>query len=111
MEILVIDDNRDLLFNMELLLEKYGYDVLTASSGKEGLVMLEDLENPPDLIICDIKMPDISGFEFFNKISNNPRWFNIPFIFLTAITDSNKIRKAKKIGVSDILTKPFKEKE
>ncbi|MEJ2252008.1 MAG: response regulator [Candidatus Lokiarchaeota archaeon] len=110
-QILLIDDDKDLIFNLRLILQKYDYDVLSAYNGREGLDLLKRLENPPDLIISDIKMPEVNGFEFFNEITNNPLWSDVPFIFLTALKEAKKIREAKEHGISDFLTKPFNEKE
>jgi len=110
--ILVVDDNKDILFNIKLLLEANDYQVATAKSGKEALKFLNKLEEkPPDIIISDIMMPEMDGYNFFEKISDNAQWNRIPFIFLSARSKPEDIRLGKMLGVDDYLTKPFKEED
>jgi response regulator RpfG family c-di-GMP phosphodiesterase len=109
--ILIIDDDKELIFNLKLLLEKHKYKISSARNGKIALKVLNDLENPPDLIISDISMPQMDGYQLFREIFKNPKWLNIPFVFLTGINDPKKIRKVKELGISDLLIKPFSEKE
>lgn len=106
--ILVVDDNRDILFHLRLLLESNGYKVKTAINGKDALKIISELKNPPHLIISDIMMPQMDGFEFFNTVSNNPQWNRIPFLFLTAKSTPEDIRLGKILGIDDYITKPFK---
>lgn len=110
-QILVVEDNVDLLYAINLLLESNNYKALTAKNGKEALKVLSRLEEVPELIISDIMMPVMDGYKFFKEISNNPRWNRIPFLFLTAKTTYEDIRFGKSLGVDDYLTKPFNEKE
>ncbi|MFX0048980.1 MAG: PleD family two-component system response regulator [Candidatus Hermodarchaeota archaeon] len=109
--ILVVEDNLDLLYNLNLLLESNDYKPITAKNGKEALKILSRLEQIPDVIISDIMMPEMDGYEFFRQISNEPRWNRIPFLFLSAKTTPKDIRFGKLLGVDDYLTKPFNEKD
>ena len=109
--ILIVEDNLDLLYNLNLLLESNDYNTITAKNGKEALKILSSLENIPDVIISDIMMPEMDGYEFFREISNEPRWNRIPFLFLSARTTPKDIRFGKLLGADDYLTKPFNEKD
>ena len=109
--ILVVEDNLDLLYNLKLLLETNNYNAITAKNGKEAINILSHMEEIPDIIISDILMPEMNGYEFFQAISNNLRWNRIPFLFLSARTTNKDIRFGKLLGADDYLTKPFNEKD
>jgi two-component system sensor histidine kinase/response regulator len=107
--ILVLDDNCDLLTNIELILEMEGYQVVSASSGSEALTLLD--QTRPDLIISDIMMPEIDGYEFYQLVRQNPELLTVPFIFLTAKGEREDVRFGKRLGVDDYLTKPLEPKD
>lgn len=107
--ILLIEDDRALRENTEELLELSGYSVMTAPNGKLGIELAN--EKIPDIIICDIMMPVIDGFGVLEKISNDEKTKQIPFIFLSAKTEHKEIRKGLDLGADDYLTKPFEEEE
>ncbi|MFX1572118.1 MAG: PleD family two-component system response regulator [Promethearchaeota archaeon] len=109
--ILIVDDNEDILFHLRFLLESNGYKVLTALNGKEALKIMSELEKLPDLIISDIMMPRMDGYEFFKALSNDPKSSRIPFLFLTAKSTPDDIRLGKMLGVDDYITKPFKKED
>jgi len=109
--ILVIEDNQKILFNLKLLLKYSGYEPITAMNGVEALEILTKLDKAPDLILCDIIMPKMNGYEFYQKISDNPKFSFIPFIFLTAKTDPDDVQHAKNLGVKDFIIKPFKKED
>ena len=109
--ILVVEDNVDLLYNLNLLLESNNYKPITAKNGKEAIEILSTLSEIPDIIISDIMMPKMDGYEFFKVISNEPRWNRIPFLFLSARTTPKDIRFGKLLGADAYLTKPFNEKD
>ncbi|MHA1170432.1 MAG: response regulator, partial [Candidatus Hodarchaeales archaeon] len=98
-------------FNLQMTLEFSGYNVVTARNGLEALDVLSYIDNPPDLIISDILMPGMDGYELFQKISTHPLYFRIPFIFLTARTSPDDIRFGKMLGVDDYITKPFDDED
>ncbi len=110
-KILVVEDNPDLLFNIELILKSNKYQPITAKNGKEALKILSSIEQPPDIIISDIMMPELDGYEFFKEVVNDPRLNSIPFIFLSAKSSHQDIRLGKLLGADDYITKPFDEKD
>jgi signal transduction histidine kinase len=107
--ILVLEDHRDLLTNIELILEMEGYQVLAACSGLEALGLLE--QTRPDLIISDIMMPEMNGYEFYQCVRQNPDLLTVPFIFLSAKREREDIRFGKRLGVDDYLTKPLEPED
>jgi len=109
--LLVVDDNEDILFNLKILLEEKGYNVKTATSGKKAIKILNTLNTIPDVIISDIMMPGMDGYDFFSAVSNNAQWNQIPFLFLTAKSTPEDIRLGKMLGVDDYITKPFKKED
>ncbi|MFX1496341.1 MAG: PleD family two-component system response regulator [Promethearchaeota archaeon] len=107
--IMIVEDNVDLLYAIKLTLEANKFRVISAKNGREALDLISQSYNPPEVIISDIIMPDIDGYEFFTEVSKNPRLNQIPFIFLTAKSSPEDIRFGKLLGVDDYLTKPFNE--
>jgi K+-sensing histidine kinase KdpD len=108
-KILLIDDSDFILESTSTLLEFAGYEVITASDGITGLE--KSRTESPDLIICDISMPGMSGFEVVVAVRDNPDTKQLPFIFLTAFTEKQKMREGIERGADDYLTKPFTKKE
>jgi len=104
-KILVIEDNKDVRENIEELLQLTGYEVITAENGKIGTS--KALEHVPDLILCDIMMPELDGFGVLRILSNHPATMDIPFIFLTAKTEKEDFRKGMGLGADDYITKPY----
>lgn len=107
--ILVIDDEPVLRQQVNFFLSKQGYNVIEACDGQEGIVQAVALQ--PDLIICDIMMPKIDGYQVLHWLSRNSATRQIPFIFLTALADFSRMRKGMKLGADDYLTKPFTHQE
>ncbi|MFX1457012.1 MAG: two-component system response regulator [Promethearchaeota archaeon] len=107
----IVDDNKDILFNLKIMLEGKDYDVLTASTGQQALEILIKQDIIPDVIISDIMMPNMSGYEFFAAVSSYPKLNHIPFLFLTAKSTPEDIRLGKMLGVDDYITKPFNEED
>lgn len=103
-KVLLIDDSSVNNLLMQNILEDQGYHVTTAFSGKEGLDKVN--EEKPDLVILDIMMPKMDGFEVLRKILSNPETENIPVIMLTAKKDSEDEKLALEIGALNYLTKP-----
>jgi DNA-binding response OmpR family regulator len=101
--ILLLEDNKALRLIIRKGLEKAGYEVKTAENGKEGLKILN--EETPDLIISDIIMPEMDGFEFLKKIRKKHPL--IPFTFLTVKSNLDDYEKGYELGATDYLTKPF----
>jgi len=107
----LIEDNQDLLYNLKLTLEINGYDVITAENGAEAIERLSNLEPEklPALILSDIMMPKMDGYELFKEVSKNPLWNLIPFIYLTAKNSPEDIRLGKMLGIDDYIVKPVQE--
>src|SRR5690554_5242551 len=108
-KILLIEDDIALRENTAELLELSDYTVSTAPNGKVGIQKAKS--EIPDLIICDIMMPEIDGYGVLEAVANDPLTSNIPFIFLSAKTEHKEIRKGMDMGADDYLTKPFEEQE
>jgi CRP-like cAMP-binding protein/CheY-like chemotaxis protein len=104
-KILLIEDNAEVRENTNEILDLAGYDVVVAANGKVG-VALAKKENP-DLIICDIMMPELDGYGVLHILNKESETAGIPFIFLTAKTEKTDIRKGMNLGADDYLTKPF----
>jgi CheY-like chemotaxis protein len=107
--ILIIEDNPDIRENTAELLELEGYWVFTASNGDDGLRMAKSLK--PDVVICDIVMPDVDGYAVFQHLMNDEETKNIRFVFSTAQAQKNEIDKAFQMGATCYLLKPFDEKQ
>ncbi len=108
-EILIVEDNKQILSAVSLFLQMNDFKTHTALNGKEALDVLRKLDTVPDLILSDIMMPIMNGYDFYKQIIENPNWSHIPFIFLTAKSDPEDIRFGKMLGVDDYITKPFNE--
>ena len=91
--------------NTEEILTLANYEVLTAANGKIGVELAQ--QEKPDLIICDIMMPELDGYGVLHILSKKEETERIPFIFLTAKTEKTDIRKGMTLGADDYLTKPF----
>lgn len=106
--ILIIDDDHNLCTNLTTLLQSFNYNIHIANLGYDGLNKANSVF--PDLIICDMMMPDLSGFEILRKLSENESTKKIPFFFLSAVADPREISKAYDLGASNYITKPFRAK-
>ena len=107
--ILVIEDEQNIRENLQELLEAKGYNIRTASNGKQGV--LDAIEFRPHLILCDVMMPKMDGYKVLEYIRKTSIIQNTPFIFLTAKVDKSDIRQGMELGADDYLTKPFTYKE
>ena len=105
--IVLLEDNPDILETTREILELADYRVLTAQNGKDGIRLVK--AEKPDLIICDIMMPELDGFGVLRILSKNPDTSDIPFIFLTAKAEKSDLRKGMNLGADDYITKPFEE--
>lgn len=104
-KILVIEDNLEIRENTAEILELSNYQVFTAEDGKKGVEVA--LSTKPDLIVCDIMMPQLDGYGVLNIVHNNPNLRNTPFIFLSAKTEKGDLRKGMQLGADDYIPKPF----
>ncbi len=104
-KILVIEDNREIRENTAEILELSHYNVVTASNGREGVEVA--LEQKPDLILCDIMMPELDGYGVLHIVQKNPQLQRTPFIFLSARAENAEVRKGMSLGADDYIPKPF----
>src|SRR6187431_1732578 len=107
--ILLIEDNHKVRENIGEILELAGYTVLSAENGKVGVGITK--QTIPDLIICDVMMPELDGYGVLHVLSKNPATAGIPFVFLTAKAEKDDVRKGMNLGADDYLTKPFDDIE
>ena len=108
-KILIVDDEPDLVTLLKAELEARGYDVVVAMNGEEGVrtALLEK----PDLLILDIMMPVMSGYEALSRLRNNQRTKRLPVIILSAKGETYSILDLQKLGATDYLIKPFESEE
>jgi two-component system OmpR family response regulator len=103
--ILVVEDQPTMVATLRIALEMSGYRVLSAADGLEALDVLES--EAVDLILADVAMPRMNGYQLYERVCQNPQWVAIPFIFVTARALDSDIRYGKELGVDDYLTKPI----
>jgi len=101
--ILLIENTGDVLSNLTVFLEMEGYKILSANNGGKGVELAEEFM--PDLIVCDILIPETGGYEVFRALKGSPRTSIIPFVL--SISKSENPNKAHKLGVDEFLVKPF----
>ena len=108
-KVLVIEDNTDIRENVVEILQLADFTVFEADNGKIGVELA--LKNLPDIILCDIMMPELDGYGVLYLLGKNPETAAIPFIFLTAKAEKVDLRKGMEMGADDYLTKPFDDIE
>ena len=106
--VLIVDDTET---NVDILVDTLGedYDIAVAMDGESALEIAE--EDLPDLILLDIMMPDMDGYEVCKRLKDNPETADIPVIFLSALTGADEKQKGLELGAVDFLTKPFNPSE
>lgn len=107
--ILVIEDEINIAKNIKQILDLSGFYTITAEDGEEGVQLAK--EEIPDLILCDVMMPNLDGYQVITELRKDEQTENIPFIFLTAKSDRPDFRKGMELGADDYLTKPFSPNE
>ncbi|MEM9953961.1 MAG: HAMP domain-containing sensor histidine kinase [Chloroflexota bacterium] len=106
--VLVVEDDPHLLTGIRDILELEDYSVLTAANGRDGLTVLKaDPANPPDVIVSDVMMPYMDGFQFLEEVRKEDAWVRVPFIFLTAKGEKTDRFMGHQLGADRYLTKPF----
>ncbi|OLD81806.1 MAG: hypothetical protein AUI33_00680 [Ignavibacteria bacterium 13_1_40CM_2_61_4] len=103
--ILYVDDDKAALDAMKFGLEDRGYDVLQAKGGPEAMVLLKT--NSPNLIIADLRMAPMNGFDLFKEVKKNPRFAKTPIFFYTGVDDFLSQKYAESLGVDAYLVKPI----
>lgn len=107
--IAIVEDNADVRENLAEILELSGYKCLQAENGKLGVRLIK--ENKPDLILCDVMMPELDGFGVLKILNREPELMHIPFMFLTAKAEKSDFRKGMGLGADDYITKPYDDVE
>src|ERR1044071_2247224 len=103
--VLFIEDNPEIRENMGEILEMANYHVLLAPDGRQGAALA--LAQKPDIIICDIMMPELDGYGVIHLLQKHEQTQHIPFIFLTARAERSEMRRGMELGADDYITKPF----
>jgi Response regulator containing CheY-like receiver, AAA-type ATPase, and DNA-binding domains len=104
-KILVVDDEKDALATIEAVLSSEGHEIILAEDGVQALESVST--HPPDIIVCDIEMPKLKGFDVLTELRKDPVTSKIPIIFLTGRTDIAALVQSMELNVNDFLTKPF----
>lgn len=107
LHIMLIEDNTDLATMLQQILEWRGHQVVCGDGGQKGIQLLKEAENLPDVIICDLFMPDLSGHSVLNMVRSNQNWSKIPFVIMSASTSEKDRNEALSHGADDFLVKPF----
>ena len=108
-KILIVDDEPNIVVPLQFLMERNGYETVVAQSGEEALEMIS--KEHPDLILLDIMLPGIDGFEVCEIVKLKPEWKGIKIIFLTAKGRDVDIAKGMVLGADEYVTKPFSNKQ
>ena len=108
-KILIVDDEPNIVIPLQFLMEQNGYSTLVAESGEEALELIA--KEKPDLVLLDIMLPGVDGFEVCEIIRLNPEWRNIRIIFLTAKGRDVDIAKGMVLGADEYITKPFSNQQ
>ena len=103
--VLLIDDEAQWLDLIREALADESYKVITANGGEAALKKLQ--RRTPDLILSDVRMPILNGFDLFEKVRSNPKYSKIPYVFMSSLDDYDAKRTAREIGADDYLEKPF----
>ena len=108
-KILIVDDVMSNVLLLKVLLTNEKFAIATANNGRQALVQVD--KERPDLLLLDVMMPDLSGFEVAQRLKSNPDTADIPIIFLTALNSTTDIVKGFQAGASDFISKPFNKEE
>lgn len=103
--VLVIEDEAPIRENLQRFLRFEGYEVTAAENGARGLELARSIA--PDLILCDVMMPEMTGFQVLSALAADVEWRRVPFIFLTASAEKDSIERGIEMGALAYVTKPF----
>jgi len=107
----IVEDDRILVTLLEHLLTRHGFGVQTALDGKQAAEFVETLPDPPALVVLDVMLPYIDGFELLKKIRQHPTWAKVPVIMLTSKSQEQNVVRALDDGADDYVVKPFRPNE
>lgn len=103
--VLVVDDEELWLQAAKRIIRNCGFRAVTVSSGEEALQSLR--RQSVDVLIADVRMPVMNGFDLFQKVRENPKWKNLPIVFMSALDDYNAKKFARELGASGYIEKPY----
>ncbi len=107
---LVVEDNEHVCYMLEFIMERAGYDVNAVNNGRDAQAAIENLE-PVDIIVLDLMLPYISGYQLISEIRDNPDWQHVPIVVLSGKVMEHDIVRALDLGANDYITKPFRPEE
>lgn len=107
--IVVVDDDKDIRMILRANLEDEGYEVVEASGGRQALELIR--ENPPDLVVLDIMMPEVDGYDVLQELRSTPEYVELPVVLLTARRQEADVWEGWSAGADYYITKPFKMNE
>ncbi len=107
---LVVEDNDHVAYMLDFILRRAGYDVISASNGRDAQAAIENLM-PADVILLDLMLPYVSGYQLISEIRENALWRHTPIVVLSAKVLEEDIVKALDLGANDYITKPFRPEE
>lgn len=103
--VLIIEDNLEIRENITEILELHNYHVVSAMNGAQGIAVAKD--TIPDLILCDIMMPELNGYEVLKELKKNSSTARIPFIYVTASAEKSEVKIGMDLGAHAYVRKPF----
>jgi DNA-binding response OmpR family regulator len=107
--ILIVDDEPNIVISLEYLMKREGWETVVAADGEAALAALE--KTPPDLVILDVMLPRMNGFEVCRLIRADPRWASLRILMLTAKGRDTEVEKGLGLGADAYVTKPFSTKD
>jgi len=108
--IFMTEDDEEMRHLLSFYLEREGFNIVFATDGMEAQTMIE-MMTPPDLVLLDIMLPYMNGFELITFIRKRPDWKDVPIVMLTARSDEDDVVRALKLGANEYIIKPFKPRE
>ncbi len=108
--IFMTEDDEEMRHLLSFYLEREGFNIVFATDGMEAQTMIE-MMTPPDLVLLDIMLPYMNGFELIKFIRQRPDWKDVPIVMLTARSDEDDVVRALKLGANEYIVKPFKPRE
>ena len=108
-KILIVDDEPSIIVPLQFLMQQNGFETVVAFSGEEAMEIITN--SPPDLVLLDIMLPIIDGFEVCQRVRENPEWNKIKIILLTALGGEANVAKGMALGADAYITKPFSNAE
>lgn len=107
---LVVEDNEHVLYMLDFILSRAGYDVIGVDNGRDAQASIDSIE-PVDIIVLDLMLPYISGYQLITNIRDDPEWQHTPIIVVSGKVLEDDIVKALDLGANDYVTKPFRPEE